>query len=170
MPRGGWRTLLSLPYSTFTDSRKAHVRDLRPPCGANAHYTAAREFCAVSHIGPRAMQHHFILSQSISSSGVYTNMSVLSSVQIKMVSMRSEKPIFASLRLSGVSPTLPLTDSCNVRLIDDGPLSSFQTVQRLLFPRLSSPGDRRCDVLGFVPAASVSGSSTFQIFRDTSNL
>ena len=45
-----------------------------------------------------------------------------SSVQFKMVSMRSEKPICAPHCLSEVSPTLPLK---NVRLIDDGPLSSF---------------------------------------------
>ena len=32
------------------------------------------------------------------------------------------------------------------------------------FQRLSLPGDRWCDVLGFVPAGSVSSFSTLQIF------
>ena len=31
-----------------------------------------------------------------------------------------------------------------------------EDVERFLFPRLSPPGDRWCDVLGFVPAGSVS--------------
>ena len=42
-------------------------------------------------------------------------------VQLKLVSMPSEKPICAPPRLSEVSPTLPLKP-----LIRDGPLSSFQ--------------------------------------------
>ena len=50
-----------------------------------------------------------------------------SSVQFKMVSTRSEKPISTPLPLSEVSPTLPFNYSgSNVCLIDDGPLSSFQ--------------------------------------------
>ena len=36
---------------------------------------------------------------------------------------------------------------------------SRKIVSRFLFPRLSPPGDRCCDVLGFVPADSVSSSS-----------
>ena len=47
------------------------------------------------------------------------------SVQFKMVSMRSEKPICAPPRLSEVPPTFHWSGS-NDRLIDDGPLSSFQ--------------------------------------------
>ena len=39
-----------------------------------------------------------------------------------------------------------------------------------LVPRLSPPGDRRYDVLGFVSAGSVSSSSTLQIFPDASHL
>ena len=45
-----------------------------------------------------------------------------------------------------------------------GPLRKI--VWRFLFPRLSPPGDRWCDVLGFVPACSVISSSTHQIFRE----
>ena len=40
----------------------------------------------------------------------------------------------------------------------------------ILFARLSPPGDRWCDVLGFVPAGSVSSFSTLQIFREASHL
>ena len=46
-----------------------------------------------------------------------------SSVQLKMVSMFSEKPAFAPPSLSDVSPTLALKQ---FRPTDDGPLSSFQ--------------------------------------------
>ena len=46
-------------------------------------------------------------------------------VQFKMVSMRSERPICAPPRLSEVPPTMPLK-RFNIRLIDDGLLSSFQ--------------------------------------------
>ena len=35
---------------------------------------------------------------------------------------------------------------------------------------LSPPGDRWCDILGFVPAGSVSSFSTLQIFREASHL
>ena len=45
----------------------------------------------------------------------------------------------------------------------------MKRVERFLFPRLSPPGDRWRDVLGFVPAVSVSSSSTLQIFRDASH-
>ena len=43
---------------------------------------------------------------------------------------------------------------------------SGKIVERFLFPHLSPPGDRWCDVLGFVPACSVSSSSTIQTFQD----
>ena len=43
-------------------------------------------------------------------------------------------------------------------------------VERFHFLRLSPPGDQWCDVLGSVPAGSVSSSSTFQIFWDGSHL
>ena len=53
-----------------------------------------------------------------------------------------EKPICAPPGLSEVSPTLPLSGS-NVRLTDDGPLSSFQrsssVLSKIVFPRLSPP-------------------------------
>ena len=80
--------------------------------------------------------------------------SEFSSVQFKVVCMRSEKPIC----------TQP-------RLIDDDPLSSFQgrSFNASLFPRLSPPSVRWCDVLGFVPAGNVSSSSTRKIFRDPSH-
>ena len=57
----------------------------------------------------------------------------------------ARKSPYALHPVSEVSPTLPW---------------------RFLFPRLSPPGDRWCDVLGFVPAGSVSSFSTLQIFRE----
>ena len=53
----------------------------------------------------------------------------LSSVQFRVVSMRSEKSIcvlYAPLRLSDALPTSSLKQFHPVRLMDDGPLSSFQ--------------------------------------------
>ena len=47
---------------------------------------------------------------------------------------------------------------------------SKKIVQSFLCPRLCPPCDRWCDVLGFVPAGSVSNCSTLQIFRDASHL
>ena len=48
------------------------------------------------------------------------------------------------------------------------PLKRFQcsSVRCLLFPRLSPPGNPWCDILGFVPAGSVSSFSTLQIIRE----
>ena len=91
------------------------------------------------------------------------------SVQFNMVYMRSENP-YALHPVSQKFPQHCLWNGSNVRLIDDGPLSSFQRkiVQRLLFPRLAPPGDRWCDVLGFVPAGSVSSFSA--LLRDASHL
>ena len=78
-----------------------------------------------------------------------------SSVQFKIVSVRSE-----------CSPTLPLKQfQCSSDLI-----LTEKIFKHFLFPRLSSSGDRWCDVLGFVPTGSVSSSSTFQIFRDAHHL
>ena len=48
---------------------------------------------------------------------------VCTSVQFKMVFMRSEKPICVPPRISEVSPTLPLK---RFQCSDDSPLSSFQ--------------------------------------------
>ena len=76
-----------------------------------------------------------------------------SSVQFKMVSRRSEKPICAPPHLSEVSQCC-LWNGSNVRLIDDGPLPSFPGS---LFQRLSPPGDRWCDVIGFFPQIVGSG-------------
>ena len=74
-------------------------------------------------------------------------------IQFEMVSMRSEKPICAPPHLSQVSPTSPLK---RLQCSSD----------RLALP-LSTPlshSDQWCDVLGFVPAGSVSSFSTLQIF------
>ena len=63
-------------------------------------------------------------------------------------------------------PQRHLWNSFNVRLIEDGPLSSFQG-------RLSSASSFHtswCDALGFVPACSVSSSSTLQLFQEASHL
>ena len=87
-----------------------------------------------------------------------------------MVSNCSEKPIRAPPRLSEVSLLLPLGKvPTNVRLFDDGPslVISRKIVDCFLFQPFSPPGDRCCNTLGFVPAGSVSSSSTLQIFRDT---
>ena len=94
-------------------------------------------------------------------------------VQFKMVSMRSKKPIILCVPpyLSEVSPTLPLKrfqSSSDWRW--PSLVLSRKIVQRFLFPRLSPPGDRWCDVLGFVPAGSVSSFSTLQIFQESSHL
>ena len=67
-------------------------------------------------------------------------------VQFRMVSMRSDKPLCASPRLSlsqKFPPTLPLKRF---------QYSSFQGISSSassLFQRLSPPGDQWCDVLGF---------------------
>ena len=47
---------------------------------------------------------------------------------------------------------------------------SRKIVQRFLFPRLSPPGDRWCDGLGFLPAVNVSSFSTLRIFRKASRM
>ena len=94
-----------------------------------------------------------------------------SSVQFKMVSMRSEMPICAPPRLSEVSPTLPLK---RFQCLSDWRWPSLvlsrKIVLRLLFPHLSPPDDRWCDALGFVLAGSVSSFSILQIFREASQL
>ena len=86
---------------------------------------------------------------------------VYSSFVFKMVCMRSEKPLISSL--SEVFQ-LCLWNGSNVCLIDVGLFSFFsrKVVWHFLFICLSSPGDRWCDVLVFVPAGSVSSSSTLQ--------
>ena len=98
--------------------------------------------------------------------------SLFCSVPFRMVSMRSEKPmIMPSSRVSEVSSTLPSKHS-TVRVIVNGhfyPLSK-KIAERFFSPRLSPPGDRSCDFLGFVPAVSVSSSPTLQIFQDASHL
>ena len=83
---------------------------------------------------------------------------VLSLLQFKMVSMRLEKLICAPPRFWEVFPNVTFkTVSVFVWLTM---CLSRKIVQRFLFLRLSPPGDRWCDVLGFVPAGSVSSFST----------
>ena len=96
---------------------------------------------------------------------------MFSSVQFKVVSMRSEKPICAPLRLSEVFPKLPLkrfqgSSDWRWPSLD----LSMKIVERVLFQRLSPPGDQWCDVLGFVHAGSVSSFSTLHIFREARHL
>ena len=81
-------------------------------------------------------------------------------VQFKTVSMRSEKTIRAPPRLSEVSPTSPLKQfQCSPYWRWLSLVLWRKIVHRFLFPCLSPPGDRWCDVLGFVPAGSVSSSA-----------
>ena len=86
--------------------------------------------------------------------------------------MRSEKPISSPLRLSEVPPTLPLTQFQCPSAWTMALSRPFKEERRALAApsHASSPGDRWCDVLGFVPVGSVSSSSTLQIFRDVSHL
>ena len=83
---------------------------------------------------------------------------LLCSVQsIKVVAMRSEKPnVFhpvSQTSFPNVAFGTVLMPLGRTRLIDDGPLSSFQrrSSSASSFHALSSPGDRWCDALGFVP-------------------
>ena len=74
-----------------------------------------------------------------------------SSVQFKMVSMSSEKPICAPPSLSEVSPMLPLKRfQCSSDWRWPSLVLSRKIVLRFLFPHLSPPDDRWCDALGFV--------------------
>ena len=115
-----------------------------------------------SHFGLKHNYSHFWWRQHIQPA--YLLGLQFSSVQFKMVSMCLEKPICTPHRLSEVSPIIaPET----VRLLFFW-LKIFslallkKIVERFLFSRFSSPGDRWCGVLGFVPAGSVSSSSTLQ--------
>ena len=79
-----------------------------------------------------------------------------SSVQFKMVSMRSGRPICAPPRLSGVSPMLPLKQfQCWFDWRWPFIVLSKKIFERFLFLRLSPPGDQWCDFLGFVPAGNL---------------
>ena len=81
----------------------------------------------------------------------------------------ARKSPYAQHPVSEVSPTLPLKQFQCPSVWSSLALSR-KVVWRFLFPRLSPPGHRWCDVLGFVPAGSVSSFSTLQIFRKTSHL
>ena len=85
--------------------------------------------------------------------------------------MCSEKSHMRSSPRSEISPTSSLKQfQCLSNWQWPSLVRSGRLVQRLLIRHLSPPGDRWCDVLGFVPAGSVWSSSTLQIFRDTSHL
>ena len=74
----------------------------------------------------------------------------------------------STLKLSSVAfQTVPVPIRLDYRFF-----SSFQrkNVERFLFPHLSPPGDPVCAVLGFVPANSVSSSSTTACSSDWSLL
>ena len=92
-------------------------------------------------------------------------------VQFKMVTMCLEKPIYTLPCLLEVSPMLPLkqfqSSSCS-----SSPflVLSKKIDEHFLFPCLSPPGDRWCDVLGFVPTSSISSCSALEIFWDTNHL
>ena len=73
-----------------------------------------------------------------------------STAQVKIVSMRSEKPICSLPRFSEVSPALPLKQFQFQSSSDwRWPFLILwkKSVERFLFPRLSPPGDRWCDAL-----------------------
>ena len=80
----------------------------------------------------------------------------LTSVQFKMVSMHSEKPICAPPHLSEVSPALPLKRfQCSSDCWWPSLVLSGEIIKRLLFSCFSPPDSCWCDILGFVPSASV---------------
>ena len=88
-----------------------------------------------------------------------------------MVSMHSEKPICAPSCLSEVSSTFPLKwFQCSSAWWWPSLILLRKIIECFLFPCLSPPGDRWCDVLGFVPTGSVSSSSTLQILWEASHL
>ena len=96
---------------------------------------------------------------------------LFSSVQFKMVSMRLEKAVCVPSGLSEVSPTLPLERfKCSSDWQWPSLTHSRKIIKRFLFPHLSPAGDRWGDVLGFVPACSVSSSSTLEIFQEADHL
>ena len=97
--------------------------------------------------------------------------SQFNSVQFQEVSMPSEMPICAPTHLSEISPALPSKQfQCSSEWKWPSLVLPMLMVVRFHFPRLSSPGERGCDVLGFVSAGIVSSFSTFQIFVDASHL
>ena len=72
-------------------------------------------------------------------------------VHFTMVCSRSGKPVCAPPCLSEVSPVLPLKQfQCS---------SDFWSLERNLFLRYSPPGERQCNVLGFVFTGCVSNAS-----------
>ena len=89
-----------------------------------------------------------------------------SAVQVKMIYMRSERPICALPRLFDVFPTLPSKQlQCSSDWRWTSLVLSRKVDERFRFPRVSPPGDRWCDILGFVPAGSVPSSSVLKISK-----
>ena len=93
-----------------------------------------------------------------------------SSDQFEVITVLSAKPtIHVRLTLREVSQRC-LSNSSSVGLSDyqwPSLVLSRKSAERFLFLRLYSPGDRWCEVLSFVPADSVSSSTTLNpIFRD----
>ena len=95
-------------------------------------------------------------------------------VQFKTVSIRSERPLImrcCTRSLKNVSTTLPLKQfQCSSDWRRLSLVLARKVFERFLFPCLSSPGDRRCVVLGYVLVGRVSSSSTLQIFWDANHL
>ena len=93
------------------------------------------------------------------------------SLQFKMVSMHSEMPTCTPPHISELFPTSSLK---RFQCLSDWQWPflalSRKIAKQFLFLCLSPPGSQWCDVLGFVPAGSVSSSSTLQIFWDASHL
>ena len=94
-----------------------------------------------------AFSDNIITLNAVQNVSIYTTECVTSSVQYEMASMCLEKPIGA--------PSLS---------------HPFKEIKHFLFPCLSPPGEHWCCVLSFVPAGSISSSSTCQIFWDASHL
>ena len=75
---------------------------------------------------------------------------LFTSVQFKVVSMYSEKPVCVSTRLAEASPVLSLKQfQCSSNWQRPSLVLSGKIVERFLFPRLSPPGDRNSDVRKF---------------------
>ena len=90
---------------------------------------------------------------------IYTN--IQSSVQFKMVSMRSKKPIIYALHpVYHKFPQRCFWNGCNVRLIDDGPLSSFHgrsssassSVLSMINKIITDPADIQANISSSVPS------------------
>ena len=152
-----------------------HVQNTRVSARARARahththtHTHAHTHTLTWFVTPSAV----ILGRAAKQAVHYLNWKKMSSSdQLEMAFMRSENPICAPSRLSEASPTLSLKHSqCSSDWRWPSLVLLRKIVQRFLFPRLSPPGDRWSDALGFVHTGSVSSISTLQTFRDASHL